>query len=151
MKDITTTSIAEGINLHYIPDKKYKTVSVSTYLNRKLCREEVTKNALLAKLLTRGTQKCKNMFELGVYADELYGTLFDVNITKKASVQSIVSSVNFLNDEYTGENISGFAVFTAALHNRCNSPVPGCHPGRRESVPAPSGTRERADPRTHGR
>jgi len=30
----------------------------------------------------------------------------DVNITKKSSVQSIVSSVNFLSDEYTGESIS---------------------------------------------
>lgn len=107
MGDIITTCIAEGINFHYIPDKKYKTVSVSTYINRKLCREEVTKNALLSKLLTRGTQKCKNMFELGIYADELYGTLFDVNITKKSSVQSIVSSVNFLSDEYTGDKIAG--------------------------------------------
>ena len=106
MSDIITTSIAEGINFYYIPDKKYKTVSASIYLNRKLCRDEVTKNALLSKLLTRGTQRCKSMFELGVYADDLYGTLFDVNITKKSSVQSIVSSVNFLNDEYTGESIS---------------------------------------------
>ncbi len=106
MSEIIKKEILSGINLYYIPDTKYKTVSMSTYLNRKLKKEEATSNALLSKLLARGTVSCKNINELNIYADNLYGTLYDVNITKKAHVQSIVSSVNFLSDEYTDANIA---------------------------------------------
>ena len=107
MSEIIKKEILSGINLYYIPDTKYKTVSMSTYLNRKLKKEEATSNALLSKLLSRGTLSCPNINELNIYADKLYGTLYDVNITKKAHVQSIVSSINFLSDDYTDENIAG--------------------------------------------
>jgi len=106
MADVIKKEIQDGINLYYIPDTKYKTVSLSVYLNRRLKKDEATSNALLAKILTRGTGKCKNIIELSTYADELYGALYDVNITKKAGVQSIVSTVNFLADEYVGAGIA---------------------------------------------
>ncbi|UKI35695.1 MAG: hypothetical protein L6V93_16640 [Clostridiales bacterium] len=37
--------------------KKYKTVSVSVYLSRRLDRAEVTKNSLLSSVLAQGTKK----------------------------------------------------------------------------------------------
>ena len=106
MSDVINKHISDGINLYYIPDFKYKTVSMTAFMHRKLSREEATYNALLSKVLKRGTEKCNNIYELNVYADSLYGALYDVNISKKAHVQSIVSSVNFLQDEYTEENIA---------------------------------------------
>lgn len=106
MTDIIKRELKNGINLYYIPDTKYKTVSVSTFLNRKLKKDEATMNALLSKVLTRGTESCPDITALSTYADELYGTLYDVNITKKSYVQSIVSTVNFLSDNYTDDNIT---------------------------------------------
>ena len=106
MSDIIKIPVLKGVNLYYIPDTKYKTISMTAFLNRKLKREEATKNALLSKVLKRGTEANKNIYELNVYADNLYGALYDVNISKKAYVQSIVSSVNFLSDEYTQESIT---------------------------------------------
>lgn len=106
MSDVIKTQVLKGVNLFYIPDSKYKTVSMTAFLNRRLKREEATKNALLSKVLKRGTKKCKNIYELNVYADNLYGALYDVNISKKAHIQSILSSVNFLSDEFAGESIT---------------------------------------------
>jgi len=105
MPDIIKKEIQSNINLYYIPDEKYKTVSMSLFLHRKLSREEATKNAMLSKILRCGTQSKNNISELNLYAEELYGTLYDVNITKKAYAQSIVSSINFLSDKYTSESI----------------------------------------------
>ena len=105
MPDILKKEIRDNINLYYIQDGKYKTVSMSAFLHRKLDRSEATKNALLSKVLRRGTRKHKNLNELNMYAENLYGTLYDVNISKKAYAQSIVSSVNFLADEYLPESI----------------------------------------------
>ncbi len=106
MPDIIKKEILKGINLYYIQDTKYKTVSVSTFLNRRLSKDEATSNALLSKLLKRGTTECTDIQKLNQKADRLYGMLYDVNITKKAYVQSIVSSVNFLSDEYADSSIT---------------------------------------------
>ena len=61
MADIIKNEIIKGINLYYIPDTKYKTVSMSAFLHRKLSRDEATSNALLSKLLKRGTVNCKDI------------------------------------------------------------------------------------------
>ncbi len=106
MADIIKRELKNGINLYYIPDTKYKTVSASVFLNRKLSKDEATMNALLSKVLTGGTESCRDITALSTYADELYGTLYNVNITKKSYVQSIVSTVNFLSDNYTDDNIT---------------------------------------------
>jgi len=105
MPDIIKKEIQSNINLYYIPDEKYKTVSMSLFLHRKLSRDEATLNAMLSKILRCGTQKKNDISALNLYAEELYGTLYDVNITKKAYAQSIVSSVNFLSDKYIEESI----------------------------------------------
>lgn len=105
MADIIKKEIQKNINLYYITDEKYKTVSMSLFLHRKLSRDEATFNAMLSKILRCGTQSKKDISALNLYAEELYGTLYDVNITKKAYAQSIVSSVNFLSDKYTEESI----------------------------------------------
>lgn len=105
MADVIKKQIIDGINIYYIPDSKYKTVSMTAFMHRKLKREEATHNALLSKILKRGTEKCPGIYELNVYADNLYGALYDVNVSKKAYVQSIVSSVNFLSDDYAGDSV----------------------------------------------
>ena len=106
MADVIKKQINDAVTLYYIPDTKYKTVSASAYLNRKLKKSEATTNALISKLLTHGTEDHPDMHTLSIYAEEMYGTLYDVNITKKAYVQSIVSSVNFLSDEYADDKIA---------------------------------------------
>ena len=40
MSDIIKMQVLKGVNLYYIPDKKYKTISMTAFLNRKLKREE---------------------------------------------------------------------------------------------------------------
>jgi len=98
-------NIFDNINLYVIKDKKYKTVLASTYLHRELKREEATFNALLSKVLKNATEKFSSLIDLSIYAEKLFGLGFDIGITKRANVQSIVSQVSFLNDRYTGESI----------------------------------------------
>ena len=105
MPDIIKKEILNNINLYYIPEEKYKTVSMSLFLHRKLSKDEATFNAMLSKILRCGTKKHPDISELNLYAEELYGMLYDVNITKKAYAQSIVSTINFLSDKYTSESI----------------------------------------------
>ncbi len=96
--------ISQYINLYVIKDSKYKTVYASTHLYRPLKREEVTYNSLLAKVLKSATATYHSMKEISVYAENLYGCIYDVNVSKRANIQSIVSSVNVVSDRYTNEN-----------------------------------------------
>lgn len=105
MADIIKKELQNNINLYYIQDEKYKTLSMSLFLHRQLSSDEATKNALLSKVLRRGTKNHTDINALNMYAEELYGTLYDVNITKKAYAQSIVCTVNVLEDLYTDESI----------------------------------------------
>ena len=55
--------------------------------------------------LKNATDKFCTLLDLSIYAEKLFGLGFDIGITKRANVQSIVSQVSFLNDRYTGESI----------------------------------------------
>ena len=101
--DALKYSVADNINLYVIDDKKYKTVYSAAFLHRRLDRDEVTLNSLLSKVLKTGTQLHPSMSELSKYAESLYGCAFDVSITKRANVQSIVSTVNMVSDRFTNE------------------------------------------------
>ena len=99
--------IKENINLYYIKDDKYKTTSITAYVNRKLKRDEVTKNALLSKILARGTSKYNTIETINKHLEDLYGTLYSIDVLKKANVQCIQCSVSNISDKYTGESITG--------------------------------------------
>ncbi|MDY3304218.1 MAG: hypothetical protein SOW78_08085, partial [Clostridia bacterium] len=91
--------------MYIIKDKKYKTVTASAYLHRKLSRSEVTENSLLSKVLKCGTSMYVNLNDLNIYAENLFGCAFDVGITKRADIQSIVSTVSAVTDRFAGEPV----------------------------------------------
>ncbi len=105
MQSVKKFNIKEYINLYYINDKKYKTVSMSMYLHRKLDKEEVTKNAVLAKVLKRGTQKYNTIKNINTHLEELYGTLYSIDITKKANVQSICCTVSNISEKFSSPDV----------------------------------------------
>ncbi|MBQ7900923.1 MAG: insulinase family protein, partial [Clostridia bacterium] len=109
MHSIKKYNINNHINVYYINDDKYKTVSMTIYVNRQLSRSEVTKNALIAKVLARGTSRYNTIESINTYLEGLYGTLYNLDVSKKANVQSIHCSVSNISDKYAGENVTSKA------------------------------------------
>lgn len=109
MQSIKEFNIIEGINLYYINDTKYKTVSMAMYLHRELDRGEVTKNSVLTKVLRRGNSKYNSIKSINTYLESLYGTLFSVDVSKKADVQSISCSVSNIIDRYSEKGVTAEA------------------------------------------
>lgn len=109
MHSVNKYNICPGINVYYIRDDKYKTVSMTLYINRPLNRDEVTKNALLSKVLSRGTAKYNTISAINTHLENLYGTLYNFDVSKKANVHSLHCSVSNISDKYTGENITAEA------------------------------------------
>ncbi len=110
MHSVSKFNIGEHINVYYINDDKYKTVSATLYINRPLSRDEVTKNALLSKVLSRGTAKYNSIADINTHLESLYGTLYNFDVSKKADIQSLHCSISNVSDKYTGEAITEQAV-----------------------------------------
>ena len=106
MHNVKYIKIADGINLYYINDTKYKTVSMAMYLHREIDRNEVTKNALLTKVLRRGNAGYNSIKSINTYLESMYGTLFSVDVSKKADIQSISCSVSNIADKYSEEGLT---------------------------------------------
>ena len=98
-------NLLPGVNLYYIADARMKTTSLYLYLHRPLSRDEATKNALLASVLKRGTEKLPDMRAINVHLEELFGLLYDIGVTKKGPVQSLSFSFNTIADRFAGEGL----------------------------------------------
>lgn len=110
MYELQTFDIRNGIRLFYINDSKYKTVSVAAYLHRPISREEVTKNALLAGVLKSATANYSSMKDISRHLEDMYGTAYDVSVSRRGSVQSIVSACSVIKPQIAGENLIPSAI-----------------------------------------
>ena len=96
-------SIKNGINLYYIPTKKFKTTAFSIYIHRPLTREECTLNALLSMVIRRGCPMFPESKELSRHLDNLYGVSFSTTVRKKAERQIICANFQFINEKFLEE------------------------------------------------
>ncbi len=93
--------ILDGVNMYYLKDDKYKTASLCISLKSKLERDNITKNALLAKVLRRGTKRLNTIEKINPYLEQLYGARYDVFSSKKANLMFLNCAVTAVSDMYT--------------------------------------------------
>ncbi|HZJ83586.1 MAG TPA: pitrilysin family protein [Clostridia bacterium] len=103
MKDIVSTKLGENINLHIIPDKKFKTVRISYCFQLDL-DDDYSYNALLPAVLKRGCQGFETQKDIGAYLEEQYGALFDVGVQKKGERQILRFSMDVVNEAFVDKD-----------------------------------------------
>lgn len=92
--------IKKGIKLHQICTDKFKTNIVAIFLTSKLNRDDVTKNALLPKVLKRGTNTLRTQEEISKRLEEMYGASFDCGIDKIGDNQVLKFYIETINDDF---------------------------------------------------
>lgn len=101
-----TIEIKKGINLHVIETNKFKTDLVSIFLTTSLTRQNVTKNALIASILRRGSSTMPTSEEISVEMEEMYGASFDTGIDKLGDNQVLKFYIESVADKYIpGDNL----------------------------------------------
>lgn len=96
-----TIRIEEGIKLHKINTKKFKTNLLAIYLTTKLDRTNITKNALILSILKRGTNTLKTQEAINIKLEELYGAEFNCGIDKLGNDSIFKFYIESLNDNFT--------------------------------------------------
>ena len=94
------TEIKKGIKIHEIQTNKFKTNLVSVFLSTPLTRENVTKNALLAAVLRRGTKNMPSQEIISENLEEMYGALFNCGIEKIGDNHTLKFYLEIINDNF---------------------------------------------------
>ena len=100
---IEKQQIKEGIKFHKIETNKYKTNLFAIFLNTPLTRENVTKNALIAAVLRRGTMEYTSQDLISKELENMYGAGFDSGIEKSGDYHTFKFYLEVINDEFLPE------------------------------------------------
>ncbi|MCP3026058.1 EF-P 5-aminopentanol modification-associated protein YfmF [Halobacillus sp. A5] len=90
----------QGYRLHILPSKKYKTVSIVAKLKSPLKRKGITERALLPHVLQKATNKNPNVRSLQSALENLYGTGFSSDGTKKGENHVLSFRMEVVNEAY---------------------------------------------------
>ena len=105
--EMTRVQLAQGVNLTYLPARKFKTSLLSAQFVTPLRQETAGANALLAAVLRRGTVSCPDMGALSARMDNLYDASIDYTVRKKGENQCVGFVASFIDDRYApgGEHL----------------------------------------------
>ncbi|MBU5267735.1 EF-P 5-aminopentanol modification-associated protein YfmF [Virgibacillus proomii] len=105
MEKITETiKQTNGYYFHYIPTKKYKTVTVVVKLKAPLEKKTITKRALLPYVLRQGTKRYPTKQEFQLKLDELYGASISLDGAKKGENHIISLRLEIANQKFLQDN-----------------------------------------------
>lgn len=94
----TRKEILPGVMLTSLQTDKFKTGCMSVTLLTQLNRENAAKNALIPKVLRRGTRQYPDMESLSAALDEMYGARIEPLVRKKGEIQCVGFYAGFIDD-----------------------------------------------------
>ena len=100
MHTVTQRRIKPAVNLTCISTDKFKTGLITVNLITQLDPSTASKNALLPRVLRRGTAIHPDMESLASYLDELYGASLSPVVRKFGELHSIGFSASFVDDDF---------------------------------------------------
>lgn len=98
MAEFSRRELMPGVFLTCIQTKKFKSSYWSLRMATPLEEKTAAMNALLPRVLRRGTVSCPNQKQLSSLLDELYGGVIEPTATKRGEVQCFGFSGTFLDD-----------------------------------------------------
>jgi predicted Zn-dependent peptidase len=107
MQEVIRKQMMPDAYLTCVKTDKFKTCCLSVNLITKLDKEAASKNALLPRVLLRGTSAHPDMENVNNYLDELYGARIVPMVRKKGELHCVGFLADFIDDDFVpkGENI----------------------------------------------
>lgn len=100
----------DNYNIHVLSTDKFKSTIVSLTLVNEFKKENLTKNALLRRLLTSSSGSLKNQTEVYKKSYELYNTDFSVINELYNNAILTIFDIEFLEDKYTEDGLQDKAL-----------------------------------------
>ena len=123
MLPITERTIAPGVTLRAVQTKKFKTATLAATFLEPLQAETASLNALLPKVLRRGTIVHPDMETLSSVLDDLYGGSIEPVVRKKGEVQCVGFWGSFLDDAFVPPGVQLLEPAAALLGQLIQEPA----------------------------
>lgn len=91
--------------LFVLKDDRFKVNRISIVFFEKIKPFTNTLNALIPSILQRGNNKYKDLKEINLILNDMYGANLYTDVFKKGDVQVITFNLNFIADRFTKENM----------------------------------------------
>ena len=111
-----------GLNLHIVPSKKYKTISIVAKFKAPLNRETITKRVLLPHILRQGTKTYPTRADLQYKLDDLYGASLSLDSSKVGDHHVISVRMEITNQKYIQDESSIIENAIALLNEVVSNP-----------------------------
>ena len=89
-----------GVTLRTYPDRRFKQGCLTFQIVRPMRAEEATMNALLPAVLLRGTEKHRDLRDITLRLDELYGASVGALVRRVGDYQTTGLSCGFIEDRF---------------------------------------------------
>lgn len=103
--ELRTKKVNDNFHIHLIQSSKFKTDLLSLYFLRPLTLEETTLNALLTRVIDRGTQKYPTSQLINQHLDDLYGTSMICDVMKIGERQQVQIKVQYPRSPIIDRNL----------------------------------------------
>lgn len=97
---IQTIEILPGVTLRCYPDTRFKQGCLSLQFVRPMRREEAALNALIPAVLLRGTERCKDLRDITLRLDDLYGASVGALVRRVGDYQTTGLHCSFIEDRF---------------------------------------------------
>lgn len=98
MADLTRRELMPGVFLTCIQTRKFKSSYWSLRVVAPLQEKTAAMNALLPRVLRRGTAQCPDQQQFAALLDELYGGVIEPTVTRRGEAQCFGFVATFLDD-----------------------------------------------------
>ena len=109
---IKTITLLPGITLRCFQDKRFKHAFMSLQFIRKAVTEEAALNALIPAILLRGCEDARDLRDITLRLDDLYGASVGASVRRIGDYQTTGFSISFIDDDYA---LDGDAIFAPMM------------------------------------
>ncbi len=120
---IQTFALFPGITLRCFRSDRFKQGFLSVQLVRPMAREEAAANALIPAVLLRGTQEYRDLRDITLRLDDLYGASVSALVRRIGDLQTTGLSCAFMEDRFAMEGDRVLAPMTEFLGQLLLNPV----------------------------
>ncbi|MGY3766706.1 EF-P 5-aminopentanol modification-associated protein YfmF [Vagococcus vulneris] len=107
-----THQLNKHVNLHIIPNEKYKTVRILIRFATNLTPQKSSQRSLLASLMETNSKNYPSQIELSKQLSDLYGAGFGIGVSRKGNEHYLTVGLNLINDRFAP---SGLPVLESAV------------------------------------
>lgn len=116
-------NICDGVTLRCFQDDRFKQSAITIQFVRPMCSKEAALNALLPAVLLRGCESARDMRQITLRLDDLYGASVGALVRRIGDCQTTGFACNFIEDAYALEGDSVLGPMVAFLGQLLLQPV----------------------------